>query len=170
MRRGLIALLPFAAMLAGCWQSYGERISYVDADMPAIEGTYQLTAPDAVPKTVRVLEADNRYYSMTGIDSEGLPYTDELRFDRLEGSWYLVQALGDEGTYYYRIVRIAGRTVEEFDPACDESELAFPGVIDDLGDCEFGRYEGLRDAALARIGRHEGGETGSLNLIGTYTR
>ncbi|MBS1239799.1 MAG: hypothetical protein H6R45_505 [Proteobacteria bacterium] len=174
MGNRILALLPLAVLLASCWQSSGELISYDAADTPSVAGSYLYTAEGTEPTSVRISAASDRYFNFTGTDRDGAPYSDELRFDRLKGAWYLVHSIGasggDTGTYYYRILKIGDRTIDEFDPGCDESDDAYLGVSEQDGDCTFAEYEGLRDAAMARADRYDRGETHVLSYIGSYAR
>ncbi len=132
-------------MLAGCWQSYGERL-HADADMPAIE------EPTSYRHGRRAEDGagaggDNRF-SMTGIDSEGAPYTDELRFDGLKGQWYPSSRSAMKAPITTASSGSPAASSTSSILLCDENELAFPGVIDDLGDW----HRPVRGPARCRAG------------------
>jgi hypothetical protein len=173
MRKGLLALLPLAALLSACWMSSTELISEAAADTPSgVVGSYLFTETGAAPRTVRIDIKPGRYYSLSGTSKEGVDYTNQLRFDHIKGPWYLVHSLGDgsDERYYYRLLKVADRRIDEFDPGCSARDLSFAGVTDDAGDCDFKQYQGLRDAAQARVALYENGDVDSMSLTGSYTR
>jgi|GEM_PF-2556470 len=172
MRKGLLALLPLAALLAACWQSTAPLIPDDEADSPKVAGKYKEADSGA---TVTITKDAGGYFDYNKVDSGGSVTRRQIRFDHLQGDYYLVQSrtvtvTGDLETPYYRIVKLAKSAIEEYDVACDAAEVAFEGVTASSGDCTFTAYRGLKDAANARVARFLGGDAASLTWQGTYRK
>ena len=177
MRRGILALLPLAALLSACWQSSAPLIPDAEVDAPNVAGTYTRTATDETDTTTRITKADNGFYNYETL-TDGISSDErKLRFDKLSGDWFLIQsqALSDDGNAaapIYRIMKITRAEIEEYEPGCDASEQVFDGVTVDLDDatCNFTDYKGLKAAAQSRLKRNLDGEIGSLSLEATYRK
>ncbi|RZA20243.1 MAG: hypothetical protein EOP02_18195 [Proteobacteria bacterium] len=171
MRRRFAVLLPLVAMLAACWQSDVPLIADKDAETPDIAGEYKEQGPGFAVTITRA----GKDYTYQKREADGSLLRRQLRFDQLQGDYYLVQSrtLADTGGMeapFYRLVRIRQGTITEYQPACGAPEITFEGVSSSEGDCSFTTYKGLRDAALGRLELAQGGDPLSLTLEATYVK
>lgn len=173
--------LPLALALAACWQSSSPLIPDSEADSPpGISGTYTRSTGSDRPSTQASIAAvPNGYYNYENTKQDGSVERSRLRFDRLSDNWYLVQSQTIESnrpqsSSNYRIMKISGNVIEEYEPGCGSSEIAFEGVtVDEEGvdnTCVFTLYTGLKKAALNRLQRSLSGDTYSLQLQATYRK
>ena len=166
------------ALLAACWQSEQPLIPAGEADSPPqIAGTYdimsQASGQDGAATVTKGKGAGTFDFEAT--DADGLPVKRVLRFDQLSGEWYLLQAQTVDqqkgpGQPNYRIVRVGGGMIREYEPGCGSPEAAIPDVKVEEGDCTFTTYAGLKAAALGRLKLAQGGDSASLSLQKSYSR
>ncbi|HSG32944.1 MAG TPA: hypothetical protein VLA37_00295 [Sphingomonadaceae bacterium] len=156
---GKALLAPLALLLAACWVSENPHIDASIASRIEIAGTYR--DPDG--EQVDVFEQGDGSYLM-GSDGDYMP----TLFYSLGDDWYLAQHEARESEYLDElgqeivVYMYTPLTWEEdrltiFEPVCDQSLSAIPGIEIAENGCGFATREALIEAARNQKSRVRSG-------------
>lgn len=149
-----LVTVPLLFGLSACWLSDAPLIPAKEADSVKLGKAYWSVETDAAMKPDRYVLTPKGKAIVAKIETPGRTSTEinTLTFDRLQGSYYLTQIVGQDGKVRaYRIFDLGTKgEVRTYDPSCGVDEKANPKIQVTGNDCKFADYPTLKQRSLAR--------------------